>query len=502
MFAQTAPIDGALDESFGVAGIATSDAPFNKDRIVDLAVQSDGKLLTFDIVAGVDQDWRFLNCRLFRWQSDGRIDTAFGEGGVAYIKLPRDFSDWHSCINLAVQSDGKILVAGSLNAGALLIRYHADGRLDADFGVGGVVTANLGFVVDTYDMAVEADGKIVLGVNNLDDSLAVPIPLIARFQADGQLDRGFGTDGVATAPPLTTQYWTFGKKLKLQPDGKIIVVGAMKGGLVARYSADGRLDPAFGQGGIASVPFDENDRVHGVELQADGGILTSHLLTVNGPGVVLRYRADGSLDNGFQSPTLQGGGALVLQADGRALVMDKYSEPKGNWLQRINPDGSIDADFVVPPIDFGPKYNALIDLALQSDGRIVIGAEFDTMDGGRIGLARLLNTTYCLADPTRPERFIGFSDSGWFSTADVDRRGGKIGFVGRGKVQSDAGRWRSLAASGATPDLSYKVISALNVGGPSGWGFANIALDGKAKARYSVLDTHIAGPGCMAGPGR
>ncbi|MGH8081290.1 MAG: hypothetical protein ACREP7_12000 [Lysobacter sp.] len=498
--APLSPPEGSLDPSFGVGGIASTQAPFDKDRIVDMAVQPDGKLLTFAIVSDLDQDWRFLNCRLFRWQSNGQVDSTFGDGGVASVKLRRDFSDWHSCRSVAVQEDGKILVGGSLNGNVLLMRYKTDGQPDTAFGSAGVVTAAVGAMIDAYDIVLQADGKIVVAINDVDSSSGDPAPLIARFETNGSLDPSFGTGGVVMEPSAPEYSGAFSRKLKIQPDGKIVVVGDMdKGGLLARYLPNGQFDTAFGNGGIADVPNGNSDMIYGVALQADGAILTSHRFTLSGPdhvqGAVLRYLADGRLDTGFVSPKLQGGGALALQADGRMLVMDKYSAAKNQWLQRINPDGSIDTQFQVPPIDFG-KDSALIDLALQADGRIVIGAEFETMLGGRIGLARLINTTYCLQDPTQPERFIGFSDSGWFSTANLGGGGEQAGFVGRGTVQPTNGPWRNLTAFGAAPGSRYSVASLVHVGPSTHWGFANVMANGKAPTRYAVLDTHIADSGC------
>ncbi|MGO1073127.1 hypothetical protein [Lysobacter sp. CA199] len=501
-FAQPALPDGSLDPGFGRGGVAISDFPLNNDWVHAVATQPDGKILTFSRGGGpTPHDPTFLRCRLLRWSSDGKLDPTFGNAGQALLSGPRDSAGLPSCTTVAVQSDGKIVVGGTLGFNVLLARYTPDGRLDRDFDDDGIVVTRDYYLNEPYEIAFQPDGRIVVGAIGFDDSSSTFTPAVARFTANGKLDPSFGRGGVA-ATPLPERFGGGSVRLVLQHDGKIVTAGSVQNAsMLIRYLPDGRLDPAFGAGGI--VRFIGNnlyDTVNGMVLQADGSFLTSHSLRTFDPGpdfkgTVIRHRADGSLDSGYGSPLVRGSGRLALQADGRVLMLGYHN--RSSVMQRINPDGSPDTGFDRPRIDFGGVDGTFQAMAVQGNGAIVLVA---WLDDQRIGVARLLSPTYCLADPFNPGRYIGFSDSGWFSTANSGVGGNGYGVVGRGSIQAwnrpGVGQYHRLTASGASPDSVYRVDASVHTDGRSGWGSGNVFANGATPARYATLDARINDIGC------
>jgi len=147
--------DGSLDNSFGTDGVFTYDGGGGNDYAESVAIQSDGKI----VVAGWGRRWDVL---LFRYNADGSLDKSFGTNGiVAYEGENGD------CVTMAIQSDGKILAAGftynGTDADVGVFRYNADGSLDSSFGTNGVATYDSGSYDEyPWDVAIQSDGNIVV----------------------------------------------------------------------------------------------------------------------------------------------------------------------------------------------------------------------------------------------------------------------------------------------------------------------------------------------------
>src|SRR6266566_313079 len=186
----------------------------------------------------------------------GDLDSSFGTGGLVTTDFAGrgDFG-----LAVALQSDGKIVAAGNSSAVGVfsvnfaLARYNTNGSLDSTFGTGGTVLTSFGGNLSAaFDVAVQPDDKIVaVGVAGSDFG-------IARYSANGTLDPTFGSGGL-----VTTDFGGSDQAngIALQPDGKIVVVGPLQGKIgVARYNTDGSLDSTFGSGGKvmtdASPSFD------------------------------------------------------------------------------------------------------------------------------------------------------------------------------------------------------------------------------------------------------
>ncbi|MCB0117288.1 MAG: hypothetical protein KDD84_24480, partial [Caldilineaceae bacterium] len=287
------------------------------------------------------------------------------------------------------QADGKILLAGesrAANYDFALVRYNVDGSLDTGFDGDGMVTTAIGAGQDTaYDVAVQADGKILL--TGTDGSNLT----VVRYATDGSLDTGFGGTGIVTTDIGSGN--DTGKSIAVQSDGKIVIGGISFNGsdfdiALVRYNVDGTLDGSFGSGGIVTTPIGGNsDWAYSVAIQADGRIVVGGV-TGNGSDydvALLRYDTDGSLDATFGSGGIvttdlggsdDAGYAMLLQPDGRIVVVgDYYNGSAYDFLMlRYNSDGSLDTDFApVNTLDGNPTFT-------EGGAAVVLDADVDVSD--------------------------------------------------------------------------------------------------------------------------
>jgi uncharacterized delta-60 repeat protein len=316
--------DGRLDAGFGANGVVATDFQQSGGAAWDLAVQADGKIL----VAGDYFNGRDYDFALARYNADGSPDAGFGTGGLAITALG---SSDDSAAALAVQADGGIVVVGQSywldNDNFAVVRYLPDGSLDPRFsGDGRVVTDFRGAGDGATAMAVQPDGKLLVAgrsYNGANDDFA-----LARYNADGSLDTLFGSGGGLTTDIQKNDDIAFA--VALQSDGKIVVAGRSSGGqtaacALARYNADGSLDTGFGSRGLAVTSLVDSARR--LVIRADGKIVAAG--SANGDFALVRFTADGKLDTGFGKNglvTTEIGmhddliADLALQADGRLVA--------------------------------------------------------------------------------------------------------------------------------------------------------------------------------------
>lgn len=312
----------------------------------------------------------------------GDLDLSFGSNG----KVTTDFSGRNDSTDaVAIQSDGKIVVAGNafieseVSIEFALARYNTDGSLDPSFGSAGRVHTEIGNVAMIFDMVIQPDGKIV--VTGLVANHAFGL---ARYNNDGSLDTSFGSGGKAI-----TEFFggpDLAQGVALQSDGKIVVAGFVFDlrvgneliGLV-RYNSDGTLDSTFGPGGKVTTKIRFADRANDVVVQPDGKIIAAGSSGDSSIGTnfaLVRYNADGSLDPSFGSGgvalnhpssmfSARGIRSIALQPDGR-IVAAAFGE-----IARYNANGSLDSSFgsmgeVIDDFSFDKT------LVLQPDGKIVV----------------------------------------------------------------------------------------------------------------------------------
>jgi uncharacterized delta-60 repeat protein len=390
--AQATP--GDLDPTFSGDGIVLTGFGGEIDGGAAVALQVDGKIVIAGTTSGYDERGDYQSdFALARVDGDGSLDTSFSGDG----KQITDFGAGtvSSAAAVAIQPDGKILLAGSARVSAgewkfALARYRADGSLDSSFAGDGTVTTGLGG--SAYSVAVQTDGRIVVAGGSG----------LARYWPDGSLDTSFGDGG-------TVSTGLGGSAVAIQSDGKIVVTGASQ---LVRYRPDGSLDTSFGDGG--TVPTNAV-WARSVAIQADGRIVVAGAISVAGElphydFALLRYTPDGSLDTSFGSGGMQTtsfsagwledeiAAAVALQRDGKIVAVGTSTPVDWVWegsaivLARYATNGSLDPSFG----DGGKRVtihgvdNSGAAVAIQGDGKIVVaGSGSDPGDGAsRALLAR------------------------------------------------------------------------------------------------------------------
>jgi uncharacterized delta-60 repeat protein len=383
---------GDIDTSFG-GGTQITAGGLTDDFVRGAAVQADGRVLVAGF--GVTATATGTDFLLVRHLRDGGLDTSFGNGGkVATAFNNAGRSD--EALAVAVQPDGKILVAGTSDQDATgydfaLARYNADGTLDTSFGTGGRVTTSFGNGADkAYALLLQPDGKIVLAGDSNQGASGNDFAL-ARFNADGTLDTTFGSGGkVLTAIGAGSASESV-YALALQTVGgaqRIVAVGGEGDFIAAGYKADGTLDTSFGTGGIVNALFGSvTGAARGVVVTADNQlVLAGHH---DHDFAAVRLTLSGALDASFGTGgrvTLQvsttnwdEATALVQQADGKLLlggwVYTGNSSSADTVLVRLNANGSADTGFGpggvrTTAVAAGTRTDAGRALVLQPDDRV------------------------------------------------------------------------------------------------------------------------------------
>lgn len=341
------------------------------------------------------------------------LDPGFGTGGVVSTSIGSTFDGG---LAMALQPDGRIVVAGTTGtsgnaADLLLIRYLPDGSLDPSFGVGGITTLDVGTTDIAYDVALQADGAIVVvgtifGVGT--------DKVVARFTADGAVDPSFNGTGTLVIDDSFAEDQFYG--VTIQADGRIVVVGQGFNGSkdafhIMRLMPDGSFDPSFGNNGqVEHLIGIDNCRAYDVAVMPDGRIVsvgTSFITGQNGFDVaVVRYLSDGSFDPAFStdgkvtfswSITADIGYAVCLQPDGGILVGGAEGEESttvGIVVSRLLENGEPDASFGTDGTFrsfVGVSPTRCGGLALDTDNNILVAGTAGTSAADRKSyLCRLL----------------------------------------------------------------------------------------------------------------
>jgi uncharacterized delta-60 repeat protein len=328
-------VDGSLDSTFGSGGKIGAELFDGRDaeQAYDAALQKDGKV----IVVGNSLSNGSGGLTLARFNIDGTIDTSFGSNGKVTTTLAS-----HSYA-VALQQDGRIVVGGFFFRIAPTIdfsvaRFNSDGSLDTSFGSGGIVATDFYGRDDfLYDLAVQEDGKIV-GAGIAFTDVGIYHFSVTRYNGDGSLDTSFGTGGKATT---AIGSYSAAYAVAIQSNGKIIMGGvATPGFAFVRYSKDGSLDLTFGSGGISTGTMDDRiGAVLALAIQKDGKIVGAGsagddfaVVRLNGDGfdACLQDESNGNLlqinstTGDYQFTNCSGftvGGAGTLTKKGSTIIL-------------------------------------------------------------------------------------------------------------------------------------------------------------------------------------
>ncbi len=321
----------------------------------------------------------------------GVLDTTFNPASAVFTQGVTTGTSFDKSVK---QQDGKILISGVINnyngvtinannsSSANVIRINANGTLDESFNNNGLTE---GLILSIGALAVQADGKIIIagGFTGYD---GVPGNGIMRLNTDGSVDNSFA---VGTGFHLNS-FNFFLQSISIQSNGQIIVSGnfdeyngvSRKG--IARLNTDGSLDNSFNPG--ASINFASGvPSIRNTVLQSDGKIILSGFSVTNvGQNFtnyeILRVNTDGSVDNSFITPfpasTYHSFSKVFVQPDDKLVVFGGLPWGSGYaTLSRLNADGSIDNAFNA---GYTSGYsNSILDIKFQADGKIILAGSFD-----------------------------------------------------------------------------------------------------------------------------
>ncbi|HEB70251.1 MAG TPA: hypothetical protein ENI88_11625 [Desulfobulbus sp.] len=288
--------NGALDGSFGNGGKVSTGTV----DIYDAVIQNDGKI----VAAGNAYNGSDLDFAVVRYNSDGTVDSTFGNGGKVITPIG---SSYDRIVGVAIQSDGKIVVAGNSDYGDLsgnkyfaLVRYTNNGVLDNTFGNNGKVLTAVGGNYDSASsLSIQKDGKIIVAGNS--DGNGKEDFAVVRYTNNGVLDNTFGNNGkVLTAVGIGGDY---AADIAIQNNGKIVVVGTSFSFeasdmvvAIVRYDSNGTPDNLFGNNGKVTTNISSGgDEATNVAIQNDGKIVIvgfSNNSSSNSAFAIARYLGD------------------------------------------------------------------------------------------------------------------------------------------------------------------------------------------------------------------
>jgi uncharacterized delta-60 repeat protein len=295
-------VHGRLDPSFGRGGhVVTAfnvlpGEQFSVTAASAVAIETDGKLVVAGGRGGVDS----RDFALARYTARGKLDPSFGRGGKVVTALGSSHQAQPAAV--AIQPDGKIVAAGWIltrgrqpSSEFVVARFTVRGKLDPSFGRGGSVATGFRLGGEASGVAVQADGKLVVAGSVNTDSFGV-----VRYTADGKLDPSFGAGGKVITDVASGGAIAHVSGLALQPDRKLVVSGNAEGSItLIRYTAGGDLDSSFGRGGVVITDLGpgRQAQAQAVAIQRDGKIVAAG--SSSGDFALVRYTDGGSLDSSF-----------------------------------------------------------------------------------------------------------------------------------------------------------------------------------------------------------
>jgi len=336
--------NGSLDSTFGNGGkVVTVFVAQDVASAEAVALQSDGKIIAAGYSRTSPSSLGF-DFALVRYNANGSLDTGFGTGGKRILDFGVNNMDLAE--DVVIQPDGKVIAVGrsyGINAEPYwdfsLARFNSDGTLDTSFGVGGKVNTNFGYEDTAQSVFLTSDGKIVVGGDTKNVGTLFDFTVV-RYNNDGSLDTTFGTGGRSHADLGQSESMV---AMTQQVNGKIVCVGDTGNPLydiaIIRFNADGSLDSSFGDGGKRTIGFatDSSEAAKDVTVQPDGKIVVAGAVSIpgapppRGDFAVVRLNSDGSLDTSFDSDGMFSTNlssydssdiayAIVIQPDGKIVL--------------------------------------------------------------------------------------------------------------------------------------------------------------------------------------
>ncbi len=309
-------------------------------------------------------------------------------------------SEWDRQVNaVVIQPDGRVLVGGAFNTyygtgRNRIARLNDDGSLDSTFDPGSGFNHAQPFW-DVNAIALDANGRVIVG-GHFTSFNGVVRNSIARLNADGSLDETFGT-----ANGFNGNSYVFG--LAVQSDGKVLVAGEFNDyeghpcRNLLRLNTDGSFDPSFDPGTGPNAVVYTMTLFSGDTIVIGGGF---DAFDGTATGYCVRLLPDGAIDASYDmgSAADERVWSLAVQPDGKLLIGGQFTAFNGsavNHLVRLNNNGSPDASFDPGPVYLDPNdppFGLVRTIACEPDGGILIGGRFTSVAAEqRAGIARLFN---------------------------------------------------------------------------------------------------------------
>jgi len=357
---------GHLDTTFGIGGIATQETVItqltNVYAVGGVAIQSDGKIVVVGSVPG-NNDFNVPG--VLRFLSNGQLDTSFGANGV--FVLPNSFGTYGG---LAIQSDGKILVDTNASAtNGEVDRVTTTGQLDSSFGTGGQVSFHLTAVVG---MALQPDGRILASLH----PIVGGSPQVTRLLSNGSTDTSFGTNGVAIPPSSGS--------LEVLANGDILVFG----NVVSRLTGTGALDTSFGINGQLVAQDSAFASPANGDILVGGTLISNPAFPTTGLAVFAyqsvgigdpAFGHNGGAETPFPGFPMVATSGLGLDSTGNIVELGTVSirNVEAFGLARYTATGQLDTRFglggtVTTLFGINSTVTASA-VAIQSDDKIVVG---------------------------------------------------------------------------------------------------------------------------------
>lgn len=402
-------VPGDLDLTFGAGnGYVTTDVN-DIDFGLSMVVDTTGRI----IVAGQSIDTNNIGEPsieygvILRYLSDGTPDSTFGDAG----KVVNEFENGEGVyFGIVLDDTEKLVVAGRKNGNGLVARFNQDGTPDLTFGTDGeVITGSDQLYEEFRAINITPDGKIVAaGCSMVDYEDSDNHILLARYNADGTPDESFGNQGVQISVAGCAEL-----SLLVDESGGLTLAGfrGIRGKdtdiLVAKYLANGALDPNFGDDGVVITDLDDRDEAyHVIRDEINRLVVAGYSSDVDTEFIMLnyvlvRYLPDGSLDSSFGSNGIVTGNiqdsseifGLTLDASGKIIIAGNTAQFTSaddfiiyGFVARHNFDGTLDTTFgngagfsLISYQGSGATYP--VDVVVDNLGRILTtGTWGDTLD--------------------------------------------------------------------------------------------------------------------------
>jgi len=393
---------GDFDPSYNGLGFTRDFIP-DSSTASDLSIDSTGRIVNAGNYYSLSEQSEHLV--VWRRLADGTPDAMFGGTGVVYPISPPGLVE-SSNNSIAIDNQDRIVMVTGTETGHLVHRLNVDGTPDLSFsGTGHNDIPLRPRVVPITGVAIQPNNQIVAVAGAVNPASGHREFVVYRLQENGNLDPNFGGTGVVYTEMTPGGGLDAATGVALQPDGKIVVAGRARSLLpgsyydfaLARYLATGVLDPDFGSGGKVIFSILDDDFGRRVVVQPDGKIVIAGSVCVDlGSGNSYCYlgaaRVDerGALDPSFAGTGkvytdvggTRGGSAfnVALQSDNKIIVVGVHqlnadSSLMNAILLRYQPDGSLDPTFGLNGISetgYGYSSNFSGAVRIQSDGQIVV----------------------------------------------------------------------------------------------------------------------------------